>query len=160
MLKVVKGDRPSRPPSGFSETLWYLLVATWAEQYAREPRKRPSARTVLNRLAKCTDHWGKSITPLIPEDWENTGLCHVSPNDYGAFFMTLLQTQKMIPHSRRVFFGVVLAILVLTRDLNDLVFSQTEPAVLLSQLDCPARLKHSGSLGMSSRCVLAGNSLS
>ena len=159
MLKVVKGDRPSRPPSGLSETLWNLLVAMWAEQYARKPRKRPSARTVLDRLGECIDHWGKSITPLKPEDWENTGLCRASPDDYGTSFMTLLQIQRMIPHPWRVIFGIALVTLVLTRDLNDLGFSRTELAVLLSQLDCPARLKHSGGLGMSSRCVLVSNSL-
>ena len=117
MLKVVKGDRPSRPPSGLSETLWDLLVATWVEQYVQKPRSRPPVSTVLTRLNGCVDDWGKSIIPLIPEDWENTCLCRVSPNDYNTFLMTLLQIQKIIPYSRQVTFGVVLATLVLTRDL-------------------------------------------
>ena len=63
MLKVRDGDRPDRPPSGFSEMLWDLLVATRVEQYAEKPRGRPSVSTVLARLKACVDDWGKSIMP-------------------------------------------------------------------------------------------------
>ena len=73
MLKVVKGDRPARPSSGLSETLWDLLVATWVEQYAQRSRERPPASTVLAQLKECVDDWGKSIIPLVPEDWEDVG---------------------------------------------------------------------------------------
>ena len=120
MLKVVKGDRPSRPSSGFSETLWDLLVATWAEQYAQKPRERPSARTVLNRLEECIDDWGKYITPVIPEDWKNTGLCRMFPNRCGSLFMSLLQVMTMISQLRLVF-KIGLVIPQLTRGSNDLV---------------------------------------
>ena len=77
MLKVVKGDRPGRPSSGLSNALWDLLATTWVEQYAQKPRERPSVSTVLARLKECVDDWGKSILPLIPEDWEGTGLSYV-----------------------------------------------------------------------------------
>ena len=77
-----KGDRPDRPPSGFSETLWNLVVATWVEQYAQKPRERPSASTVLARLKGCVDDWGKSIIPLVPKDWGNAGSCRLSANDW------------------------------------------------------------------------------
>ena len=75
MLKVIKGARPDRPPSGLSETLWDLLMAAWVEQYAQKPQERPSASTVLTRLKDCVDDWGKSITPLsIPDKyWEDIG---------------------------------------------------------------------------------------
>ena len=71
MLKVVKGDRPDRPSSGLSDALWNLLVATWVVQYAQKPRERPLVSAVLALLKKCVGDWGKSIIPLIPEDWEN-----------------------------------------------------------------------------------------
>ena len=90
MLKVMKGDRPDRPSSGLSETLWNLLVTTWAEQYAQKPCERPFVSTVLTRLKECVDDWGKSIVPFTPEDYENTGLCRMSPNDCGSLFMPLL----------------------------------------------------------------------
>ena len=72
MLKVIKGDRPERPPSGLSDTLWGLLVAAWVGQYAQKPRERPSTSAVLTQLKDCVDQWGKSIIPLIPEDWGET----------------------------------------------------------------------------------------
>ena len=130
MFKVMKGNRPDRPPSGFSETLWGLLVATWVEQYAQKPRKRPSASTVLTRLKKCVGHWGKSIIPLVPEDWKNTGSCRMSPNDRGGLFTSLLQVMTMTSQSWQVIFIIGLAILLLARDLNDLTCFQTGFAIL------------------------------
>ena len=73
ILKVAKGDRPDRPSSGHSDVLWNLLVVTWAAQYAQKPRERPPVSTVLARLKECVDDWGKSMIPLIPEDWEDVG---------------------------------------------------------------------------------------
>jgi len=64
ILKVIQGDRPERPASGLSDMLWELLVATWVVQHALEPPRRPSARTVLERLKECVDHWGESTVPL------------------------------------------------------------------------------------------------
>jgi len=71
-LKVMRGTRPNRPPSGLSDTLWELLVATWVVQQAQEPPRRPPACTVLERLKECVDHWGESIVPIIPESWEDS----------------------------------------------------------------------------------------
>ena len=104
MLKVVKGDRPDRPSSGLSDALWDLLVATWVVQYAQKPRERPSVSAVLARLKECVDDWGKSIIPLIPEDWQDIGWCNMPPNGHCSLFISLLQTQAitMIPQSRQV----------------------------------------------------------
>ena len=130
MIKVMKGDRPDRPPSGLSETLWDLMVATWAEQYAQKPQERPSTSTVLTRLKECIGDWGKSTLPLIPEDWENTGSCRMSPNDCDGLFMSLLQVMTMVSQSWQVIFIIGLVILLLARDLNDLAHSRTDFTIL------------------------------
>ena len=113
MLKVVKGDRPDRPSSGLSDALWDLLVATWVVQYARKPRERPSVSTVLIRLKECVGDWGKSITPLIQDDWEND--------------------DSTITASH---FNIGLVILLLTGDSNGLARSRT--GFVVSQLNRPA----------------------
>ena len=100
MLKVVKGDRPDRPPSGLSETLWNLLAVIWAEQYAQKPRNRPLASTLVTQLRECVGDWGKSILPLVPEDWDNTGLCHMFPNGGDSSFMSLSQIQTTMMTTR------------------------------------------------------------
>ena len=66
MCKVLKGDRPGRPFSGFSDLLWELLVATWVVEDAPESRGRPPASNVLDRLKSEVDHWDASILPLLP----------------------------------------------------------------------------------------------
>jgi len=73
IFKVMKGDRPDRPPLGFSDTLWKLLTKTWVEQRVKGPRRRPAASTVLNRLKQDVDHWEKSIIPLVPRQWHESG---------------------------------------------------------------------------------------
>ena len=75
------------------------MVATWVEQYAQEPSKRPSASTVLTHLKYCVDDWGESILPLIPEDWENTGSCRMFPGDCDNLFMSLFQLVTIISQS-------------------------------------------------------------
>jgi len=73
IFKVMDGVRPDRPPSGLSDTLWELLVATWVAQHAQGPEGRPPASTVLDRLKECVDDWGESIVPLVPESWREDG---------------------------------------------------------------------------------------
>ena len=73
MFKVVTGDRPNRPASGFSDTLWDLLVSTWVVEDGPESKRRPSASAVLDQLKKDVDHWGKSIVPLVPKEWQESG---------------------------------------------------------------------------------------
>ena len=146
MLKVIKGGRPDRPPSGLSETLWGLLVATWVEQHAQKPRERPSASAVLTRLKRCVNQWGKSIVPLIPKDWGDIGWCYVPANECCSPLISLLQRRAtmMVPQLRQVIFIVGLVIPLLTSGLNDLARSRTEFAILLSQLNRPALAGLSG----------------
>ena len=129
IAKVGRGNRPDRPPSGLSETLWGLLVATWVEQYAQKPHERPSAFIVLAQLEECVYDWGKSIIPLVPEDWKNTGSCRMFPDDYGSLFMSLLQVAVVISQPWQVIFIIGLDIL-LAGDLNDLTCSRTGLAIL------------------------------
>ncbi|KAF9648298.1 kinase-like protein [Thelephora ganbajun] len=70
ICKVMNGDRPVRPPSGFSDILWELTAATWAEQQVQQPQMRPSVSTVLDRLVKDVNRWEKSIIPLVPKQWQ------------------------------------------------------------------------------------------
>jgi len=91
MLKVMNGVRPDRPPSGLSDTLWDLLVATWVVQDAQEPGRRPPAWTILDRLKEIVDDWGRSIVPLVPESWREDGECHMSPRERHGLFMSSLR---------------------------------------------------------------------
>ena len=67
MYKVVQGDRPERPSSGFSDTLWELLVKTWDTEDGPKSQKRPSVSIVRGRLQEDVSEWGKSVVPLSPE---------------------------------------------------------------------------------------------
>jgi len=93
MLKVMEGFRPNRPPKGFSDTLWDLLVETWVVQHAQEPGGRPPASTVLERLGGFVDDWGNTILPLVPESLqedEDSG-CRMHPSKCHSLFTFLLQ---------------------------------------------------------------------
>ena len=81
MRKIINEVQPDRPPSGLSDTLWELLVVTWAVQHAQESGRRPPASTVLNRFLKeCVDDWGESIIPLVPESWQEDCERRMSPS--------------------------------------------------------------------------------
>ena len=69
----MKGDRPERPPLGFSDALWESLVETWVIEDGPESNRRPSASAILDRLKGDIDHWEKSIVPLVPEEWQESG---------------------------------------------------------------------------------------
>jgi len=93
MLKVMDGVRPDRPPLGFSDTLWDLLVETWVVQHAQEPEGRPPASTVLNRLKGFVDDWGNTILPLVPESLQEDedGGCRMYPSKCCSLFMFSLR---------------------------------------------------------------------
>ena len=93
ICKVMDGNRPERPPSGFTDPLWDLLAETWLDQHFDEPQKRPPVSTVLDRLRESVGDWDKSITPVIPKQWEESGEYAMSPSKCRDLLMSLLQTQ-------------------------------------------------------------------
>jgi len=94
------GTRPNRPPSGLSDTLWELLVATWVVQHAQEPGGRPPASTVLDRLKEIVDEWGESIVPLVPEFWQEDSGCRMSLSERHGLFMSFLPLQVLMRMSQ------------------------------------------------------------
>ena len=66
-------------------------MATWAVEDGPESKKRPSASVVLDRLKRDIDHWGKSVVPLVPKEWQRGGGCPMYPSNFYSLFMTLLQ---------------------------------------------------------------------
>lgn len=69
----MKGERPDRPPLGFPDALWDLVNTTWVEQRVNQPQSRPLVSTVLNRLKERADQWDKSIVPVVPKRWRESG---------------------------------------------------------------------------------------
>ena len=63
MCRVLEGGRPNRPPSGFSDQLWELLVSTWCVEDGSQRSKRPPTSVILGQLREDVHKWGKSITP-------------------------------------------------------------------------------------------------
>ena len=72
ICKVLKEEIPDRPFSGFSDGLWELLLTVWVAERGMQLQRRPSASIVLDRLKEDIDHWGKSIVPLIPNQWQES----------------------------------------------------------------------------------------
>jgi len=64
MLKVMRGEKPGRPPAGFSDALWNLVLAAWDTEYWSQPPKRPSIRTISNQMKEDASNWHKFIVPL------------------------------------------------------------------------------------------------
>ena len=52
MLEVIRGKKPARPPSGFSDALWNLLLLSWDAEYESQSPKRPSIQEILSQLRK------------------------------------------------------------------------------------------------------------
>jgi hypothetical protein len=75
MFKVLQGDRPDRPPSGFSDQLWKLLVTTWHAEQGTQPSKRPPTSTILDQLKEDVHSWGKSIIPPVLIQPQNRSKC-------------------------------------------------------------------------------------
>jgi len=73
MYKVINGSQPKRPPSGFSDVLWELLIVSWAEEHAGTPQRHPPTSTILEWLKESVDHWEKPIAPLTLKQWQEGG---------------------------------------------------------------------------------------
>ena len=79
MYKVLKGERPDRPPDdGLSDQLWELLAATWLVEQASQPSKRPSTSIIRDRLTEDVRHqenWENPVAPPVPV---RRGTCSIS----------------------------------------------------------------------------------
>jgi len=75
MLKVMRGEKPDRPPAGFSDGLWNLLLAAWDAEHGSQPPKRPSIRRISNQMKEDASNWHKFIVPLPRPRVEEEELC-------------------------------------------------------------------------------------
>ena len=73
MNRVIHGARPERPPSGFTDELWEMLVASWVEERAGKPQRRLPIPAMLDRLKEIAEQWEKSIVPLTPNQCNDNG---------------------------------------------------------------------------------------
>ena len=94
--KVLSGDRPDRPPVGFSDALWALLTRSWAE--VPESSDPHSARTsiahVLERLQDEEKSWSSAYErplPPVPVELEASRMSPVAHD--------LLTCDLLGPHS-------------------------------------------------------------
>jgi len=67
MLEVMRGRKPGRPPSGFSDALWDLLLTAWDAEHGSQPSKRPPIQTILNQLLVDANEWDQLIMLPTPE---------------------------------------------------------------------------------------------
>lgn len=76
MLVVVEGRKPKRPPSGFSDNLWNILLKVWDPEYGSQPPKRPPISSILAQMRKDGDDWNPPV--LQPSEWGRKLLRSVS----------------------------------------------------------------------------------
>jgi len=67
MYKVMNGEKPGRPPSGFSDALWNLLLAAWDADHRSQPSKRPFIQSIADQLQEDVDKWNQLIDLPTPE---------------------------------------------------------------------------------------------
>ena len=71
----MRGEKPGRPPAGFSDALWNLLLAAWDAEYGSQPPRRPSIRTISNQMKEDADNWHQFIVPLPRLQVEEEEFC-------------------------------------------------------------------------------------
>jgi len=72
MLEVMRGKKPGRPPSGFSDALWNLLLAAWDAEHGSQPSKRPSIQSIVDQLREDVDEWDQLIIlPTLEQEEES-----------------------------------------------------------------------------------------
>jgi len=74
MLEVMRGKKPDRP-SGFSDTLWNLLLAAWDADYGYQPSKRPPIQAILNQLREDGEDWDEFFSAPRPLEVEGKESC-------------------------------------------------------------------------------------
>ena len=72
MLEVMRGKKPDRPPSGFSDALWNLLQAAWDAEYGSQPPTRPSIQTIFSQLKRDVNGWNQHIILSAPEQGDES----------------------------------------------------------------------------------------
>jgi len=72
MLEVMRGKKPDRPPSGFSDTLWNLLLAAWDAEHRSQPSKRPFIQSIVNQLQEDVDEWDQDMILPPPEEGDES----------------------------------------------------------------------------------------
>ena len=113
ILKVIEGERPSRPsgPEGtqFTEDLWQTLKRCWAGQ----PQRRPRVETVLeclervSRALRTRSQQSRESTGTDEGDWEiltdpSGRASRLSPRRLVVFLLSLLRaiSRKVLPNKR------------------------------------------------------------
>ena len=71
-------------------------METWVAEDGPGSKRRPSASVVLYRLKKDVEHWGKSILPLVPEEWQGSGGCSRCLSICRGLLTILLQRQVLM----------------------------------------------------------------
>ena len=57
------GKKPDRPPLGFSDELWNVLLTTWDAERGSQPPIRPPIQTIANQLEEDAKRWDQFIIP-------------------------------------------------------------------------------------------------
>ena len=96
--KVLNKHRPERPPVGFSESLWKLLIQMWLEEYESLPPTRPNITVILEQLQDEAENWNpknRLLAPPIPMERKTSGtLPH--PLEPGRTWLTR-KSQRRVP---------------------------------------------------------------
>ena len=95
MNRVIHGARPERPPSGFTDELWQMLVASWVEERAGKPQRRLPIPAMLDRLKESIEQWEKSIVPLTPNQCKGKSGYRVYLSECHCLLMVLRQSQVL-----------------------------------------------------------------